>query len=461
MKVILFGTGEYYNRYKIWFSHTEVIGLIDNSMDKQGTYIDELPVFSPEEAVTKEFDAIFIMSFYVTEMKKQLMGLGIDENKIHHFFDIHDLIFQPSLKQKVMYYGALDQTGRNDRRILLLNTDLTLGGPALALFHAARVLKKSGYSVTYGSPLDGPLREHLETEGIPVVIDLNLLVETMEENEWVKEYSLIICNTINYHIFLSKRDTSIPVVWWLHDALFFYEGINRRAIDSISRNNLRVWVVGAIPEKAIKLFRPDLEVENLLYGVQDFYKKDISVQESTDGIVKFVTIGYIEERKGQDILIRAIRQLPDDIRKQARFRLIGQDTSMLANKIRQEVRDMAEIEFLGLVDRERINGILEESDMMICPSREDPMPTVCAEAMMFSVPCIVSNATGTAKYVSSWKDGIVFRSEDSKQLADMIEWSIAHKKELRNMGEKARSVFETQFSMDVFEERLLELIGHI
>ena len=76
MKFLLFGTGEYYNRYKIWFARKEVLALIDNSKEKQGQYIDGILVISPEDVQLYrqyEYDAIIILSFYIKAMKTQLI----------------------------------------------------------------------------------------------------------------------------------------------------------------------------------------------------------------------------------------------------------------------------------------------------------------------------------------------------------------------------------------------------
>jgi len=456
MRVLLFGTGEYYNRYKIWFEKEKVVALIDNSESKQGSYIDGIYVVSPAQASKMEFDAIFIMSFYIVAMRKQLLELGIPEEKIHHFYDIHDLIYSEELNKEVKYYGDVPSDDE-DKGILLLNQDLTLGGPALALYHTAKVLIKNGYKVTYASQLDGPLREILEKDGIPVVVDLNLLVQTMDECKWIKGYSKILCNTINFHVFLSKRDTSIPVIWWLHDALFFYGGVNRKAIDAISKENLKVWGVGPVSERAIKTFCPDFEVEDLLYGVEDNSSAE-DCMSIDDDIVRFVTIGYIEQRKGQDVLMAAIKLLPKAVRKRTHFLFVGRSTSMLAASIMRDAEDIEEVEFAGLVDRERVNEIFSESDMMICPSREDPMPTVCAEAMMHRLSCIISDAVGTVKYIEDGVDGIVFESENASDLAEKIMWAVDNKNKLSEMGNKARKVFEEYFEMNAFEKKLLRLI---
>lgn len=88
------------------------------------------------------------------------------------------------------------------------------------MFHAAKVLKKRGYAVVYASMLDGPLKPILIENDISVIVDENLQISTMQETVWVSTFSLLICNTLNFHVFLSERDTNIPVVWWLHDSAF-------------------------------------------------------------------------------------------------------------------------------------------------------------------------------------------------------------------------------------------------
>ena len=39
MKYIIFGTGEYYKRYKRWFLDRDVVVLLDNDTKKQGKMI--------------------------------------------------------------------------------------------------------------------------------------------------------------------------------------------------------------------------------------------------------------------------------------------------------------------------------------------------------------------------------------------------------------------------------------
>lgn len=261
MRYILFGTGDYYSRFKHWFIDQKVVAVLDNDKNKQGKDIDGYPIIAPADIYKYEYDAVVILSFYVTDMKKQLMELGVSKDKIFHFYDLHDILLNEKMNMSCIC--------ESPKSVLLLSHDLSLGGPALALYHAAKTLVKVGYEVVYASMLDGELRKKLEEDHIPVLIDKRLQVKTMLELSWTKKFDLILCNTINYHVFLAERDTTIPVIWWLHDSSFFYEGIRDGKIESINMDNMKVLSVGPVPKEAFKKKKPDVEISDLIYGVSN------------------------------------------------------------------------------------------------------------------------------------------------------------------------------------------------
>ncbi len=456
MRYLLFGTGDCYERYRGWFIREEVVALIDNAVSKQNRKKDGWDVLSPEEGIRQNYDAIVILSFYVETMRNQLLGMGVEREKIFHFYDLHKLINVKNRKKTVQYYGNFDICSGNGK-ILLLNQNLAVGGPAFTLFDMAKILKRNGYHVVYGSMLDGPLKNNLLEEDIPVVVDENLLIGTMEDIEWISDYELVVCNAINFYVFLSKRDCSIPIIWWLHDSEFFYQGVDKNVITKILPENLSIFSVGPIPERAIKKYLQNMKVNTLLYGVNDKLSED-KKDYGSDKIV-FTTIGFVESRKGQDILINAIKMIPLSLRKRAKFYIIGKNTSLLAKKINEDIENMPEIVMTGMV--KDVHVYLNQTNVLICPSREDPMPAVAAEAMMHEIPCILSDETGTAAYIEQGEDGFVFSSGRVEELKERIIWCIENFNKLHEIGKKARCVYETNFSMDVFEKNLVKIIEGI
>ena len=261
MKFILFGTGDYYKRFRHWFDDRDVVAVLDNDKSKQGNTLDGYPVISPKDVTKYSFDAVVVLSFYIKEMKSQLLELGVPENKIYHFYDLHELFESESAEGR----GVNIQS----KSILLLSHDLSLGGPALALYHAAVALKKSGYEVAFVSMIDGDLRSKIEDAFIPVIVDERLQISTMNELVWTQKYDLIICNTINFNVFLSERDNKIPVIWWLHDSPFFYEGIKSKRLVNLDTTNMKVLSVGSVPRGAMMQYRNDVAIEDLIYGVSN------------------------------------------------------------------------------------------------------------------------------------------------------------------------------------------------
>lgn len=171
--------------------------------------------------------------------------------------------------------------------------------------------------------------------------------------------------------------------------------------------------------------------------------------------MRFTTIGYIERHKGQDILIDALEGISTKSLECSEFLLVGQNSSVMAQELRERISDRPWIHMAGTVGRKEIHQILDSTDVLICPSRQDSMPTVCAEAMMHRVPCLVSDAVGTAAYLSDGVDGMVFKSGDIDGLREKILWCIKNRGTVKRMGNEAFKVYETVFSVKTFEKNLL------
>ncbi len=459
MKILLFGTGDYYRKYREWFRQEDIIGLIDNDEKKHGTQIDGYKVYLPGEAVKLPYDCVVILSVHEEIMRRQLTELGVPNGKIYIFSELYQ---HPELtvnERAVCFWGsdkALSKTMKVDDSdvILLMSHNLDLNGAALALFYLARILIKNGYSVFFASWSDGTLRQYLHRENIPVIIDPNLQMKTQREAEWTHGFCRMICNTLNYYQFLSDRDTESKVIWWLHDPLMFYKSLNRELLSRIKGEGLTVCAVGPIAEAAFKEYFPDFAVKRLLYGIPD-----VISNKCPHGKLALITIGNVQEYKGQKILMQALKKLDKTIREQIHVRLVGFQPSVYANT----VKDLAEslggiVDMISPVDREEIHRLLDVSDVLICPSLVDTMPVVVNEAMQHGLPCIVSDATGSAAYIEDGENGLLVKRGDVDALAQKIKWCVEHRDRLSQMGENARRIYERYFSMEFFERNLMEIV---
>ncbi|SET25408.1 Glycosyltransferase involved in cell wall bisynthesis [Pseudobutyrivibrio sp. C4] len=89
MKVLVFGTGRFYQNRKTeaCFKKTEIIGFVDNDQEKQNILFEGLKVYSPECIDKLQFDYIVLMLKDVSDVYKQLRELFVAEDKILSYAD--------------------------------------------------------------------------------------------------------------------------------------------------------------------------------------------------------------------------------------------------------------------------------------------------------------------------------------------------------------------------------------
>ena len=115
----------------------------------------------------------------------------------------------------------------------------------------------------------------------------------------------------------------------------------------------------------------------------------------------------------------------------------------------------------GSIDHGDLLKIYSEIDVVVCPSRNDPMPVVLAEAMMNKKICVASDMTGTAEMIIPYENGLVCHAGDVDSLSQQIEWILDHKEQLGSMGEKAYEVYRQNFSQEQFQIRLCRIVDNI
>lgn len=339
MKILLFGTGDYYQRYKKWFVDKDIIGLLDNSSKKQGEKLDGHIIMSPLAAIRYNFDYVYILSVYDKSMRSQLLSLGISEDKIRNVFDIHTDFGHGIEKKpiKFYFYDDTDFIYQESKKplIALIFHDFHINGASIALLYGAKVLKEQGYNVIAVAEEDGSLKKQLLDWCIPVIIDVNLQVETMKNSRWIQNCTLIFCNTMNFYQFLSSRNIEIPVIWWLHDPSFFYEMIHEDLLKKIDQRNLFLYSVGKLPADAYRKYFPKAKFETLLYGVMD-RNVNYNNKVQTNKMI-FMVVGYVREWKGQDVFVNAAKRFDKNFPGKAEFLIVGDDSSLFAQKLKESV----------------------------------------------------------------------------------------------------------------------------
>lgn len=344
-----------------------------------------------------------------------------------------------------------------DRKLFVLSHELSLTGAPIVLAQAVRILKEAGWQIVVASPEDGVLKEEFLQEGIPVLI----LGDMDSSADWLRcaaDFGLILVNTIvPYRQIQQLRCTGLPVLWWLHDAKSGYRDLLQYVLPETVGENIHIFSVSQYADDAVKQYRPRYNTQLLLYGLKDESSKVNAADHSLgEGRKVFVSVGIVVKRKGQDILVRAIRLLPEDVRSRCLFLFIGK--SIEGDIFRQikalEQEFPGDVRQIDMVPHDDIFNLFQQAAAVICSSRDDPLPTFMAETMMVSGVCICSENTGTAAVIEDGVNGYVYHNDDPEELADCI-CRVERCDDLSALRAASRKTFEEVFSLETFKNNLL------
>jgi glycosyltransferase involved in cell wall biosynthesis len=170
-------------------------------------------------------------------------------------------------------------------------------------------------------------------------------------------------------------------------------------------------------------------------------------------------VGQIGERKGHEDLIDALGLLQrDGIRPS--LLIFGSGAPEYVASLEERAVELGvqrQIEWCGYVaDKSRI---FEAIDVCIVPSRfEEPLSTSAIEAGGFGCPVICSSRGGLPEIVKHGETGFVVDPERPEKIADAIKVFVQNRDLVRTMGAAAQARARTEFSMQRFVNKFIQVL---
>ncbi len=453
-KIIVFGTGTYYEKYKKELQSYKILAFLDNDVKKQGKILDGINIVPVKEGICLSFDYIILLSKYEDEMKEQLKCLGVPLSKI---IEMEDFFKSRVYREYKVYTNSVCST---DYNALFVSNSLSLTGAPIVLMNAAKILMEAGYTPIFLSNTDGKLKDELLEMGITVVVEEHLEAFSYKLQCWLDQVELAFINTfVYYRALLNCNLSGKKVFWWLHEGENYYENIQANMEDQKKLQSLCILGVGSV---ACKSFQQVYGIQpyTLLYGIEEI--KQTRDSGNKNDMITFAIIGSVIKRKGTDIFIRAIKLMDAELRRKAIFLIIGEHSGSdpaLYDEILNIQKEIPQIIVTGEVDHREMPDLYQKIDVLVCPSRVDPMPVVVTEAMSQGKLCIVSNRVGTASYIDDGENGMIVPSENMEDLKKAMEFVIMNPVKCKKMGERSRKVYETYFSMESFRFNLMDIVN--
>ena len=366
-----------------------------------------------------------------------------------------------------------------------------LYGAEQSLLRLVEGLKKRGYKSVVVMPRAGPLSQRFQELGVPVVfipsikpwltnaqgikrVLYNLyqiyyiILSVRQIRNTIRQHNIDLVHTITAVVIdgaIAARLTGIPHVWHIQEVIrpgirrnfFLGAGVAWRIIDYLSAKVIAISKAVAAP------YIGDQSKLTIVYHGVDFGTfKPLSGMETvrqTFGLLpEWPLVGLLAQihpGKRQEDFVKAaafVHPLFPD----ARFLVIGGDLSSAYGQYVQTLSrqlDTADhMVWTGFLENPL--PLLQQLDIAVLPSKEEPFGIVVIEAMATGKPVIGTLSGGIPEIILDGETGLLVPLESPADLAQAIVLLLQDPDKACAMGQAGRRRVEKYFSLDQYVENV-------
>lgn len=370
---------------------------------------------------------------------------------------MRDLTYLDSAEPFALYprNGPVVEGGRD---ILIATHDLSLSGAPKIVLNMVDALVSSGDFVVVLSPSDGPMRSKIQDLGAHVIVDELALKSNANVADLAKNFDLVVANTALCWPVIEQISAFTQTAWYFHESSLIGSlhekepGFERAlAATSLLLSGSRV-SSGHLRDTGFQG-----QIVEMPYGVEGYARfEESDPVASSDNIA---VLASIEPRKGQDIAVRAFKQVPQEVRKNSRLLIAGRTLSSdYLAALKLLVGDDHAITFEGELSHDEYRERLERADVIVCASREDTLPLVSLDALSAGKIVVCSRATGTSNYIEHGVSGFVAEANTPEELTKILTDILRDSAGMQKVRREARSLFLREFQLDDFKKRLIGIL---
>ena len=388
--------------------------------------------------------------------------------------NMRDWLYHDSPTPVRMFAARNSATGSWTRDILLVSHELSLSGAPIILAHLAKWCRANGIFVVVMSPVDGPLRETFFDADIPLIVD-PLLVTGYEMFtkfgrgfpvrshqsfiNFARGFDTIVASTIfAAPLIRDAQIASVPSVWWIHEGL-----VGDHFLKKYPRlgNIFEMADIIATPnEESRRIYQPFTSHRILLcpYGIPDV-PVAMNANQSEKKHVRFLLLGTVEPRKGQQTFVRAVRQLPPDVCEQSEFLIVGRPHDAdLAEEVRAAAKSVSHLHYQESIPHANAMALIQGADVMVCTSCDETGPLTLIEGMALGKPILSTPVGLVAEKLVAGREALFVKSGDVEELLEAIVRLVREPELRRRLAINSRKAYEKHFTLDRFAKDFVALI---
>jgi glycosyltransferase involved in cell wall biosynthesis len=260
----------------------------------------------------------------------------------------------------------------------------------------------------------------------------------------------------------AARILGVPYVTHLHGAIFFEYWSSAplwisRSIDHLFRHSRCVIVLGRYWAQGIADRLPD--VEDKIAILPNATPSNASVRlASADGRIRITFLGQLSKRKGTAELIAALQSLAcrtDWIATLAGDGSVEESRAIVRNSALE-----SRIKIPGWLGESETDDLLDQTDILVLPSRSENLPMVILEGFARGIAVISTPVGAIPEVIDNGRNGLIVPAGDVAALANALERLISDPNLRRRLGSAARRDHANRYEISSYVQHLAAIWRH-
>ena len=168
-----------------------------------------------------------------------------------------------------------------------------------------------------------------------------------------------------------------------------------------------------------------------------------------------LALGRLHENKAFDVLFEALVKVPN-----AYLWLAGEGP--LRKKLEKQAERIGvkpRVRFLGW--RRDKEALFAAADILVCPSRHEPLGNVIIEAWAQGVPVVAADSSGPKGLITDGQTGMLFPVNDANALANAMNRLIGSPVLGKRLIEKGKENYRLEYSQKIVVDKYMKLFKKI
>lgn len=183
---------------------------------------------------------------------------------------------------------------------------------------------------------------------------------------------------------------------------------------------------------------------------------DVGAKNYNNRSLLFIGVDFY--RKGGIQLLKAFRIVKQSF-TDAKLNIIGPNNLKVDSDLLNGVKFHGFLSKRNLEERKLFDAIIQSCDIFVMPSLYEPFGIAPLEAMVYKIPCILTDDWAFPEMIKPGMNGELVRCGDVDNLADKIKFLLGNLSLLEEMGEAARNMVLQNYTWDIVVKKLIDEIS--